>query len=64
MTTILTAFSKRTAESIYLEYLNDWLTVSRMAENYGRTEEEMKRVIDKGRDEHIVNIAKKSNHNQ
>lgn len=31
----LTPMSKRTAEDIYLEYVNDWLTIDAMAENYG-----------------------------
>jgi len=53
MKTKHTAMSKRTAESVYLEYLNDWLTVSRMAENYGRTEKQMNAIIDKGRNEHL-----------
>ena len=30
----LTPMSKRTAEDIYLEYVNDWLTIDAMAENY------------------------------
>ena len=55
-------FSQRTAESIYLEYLNDWLTVARMAENYGRTVKQMQTFIDLGRDEHIQKIATKIHH--
>ena len=31
----LTPMSKRTAEDIYLEYVNDWLSIDAMAENYG-----------------------------
>jgi len=31
----LTPMSKRTAEDIYMEYVNDWLTIDAMAENYG-----------------------------
>lgn len=27
--------SKRTAQDIYLEYVNDWLTIDAMAEHYG-----------------------------
>jgi len=30
-----TPMSQRTAEDIYLEYVNDWLTIDAMAENYG-----------------------------
>ncbi len=47
-----TPFSERTAESIYLEYVNDWLTVVRMAENYNRSEEELTKLIDQGRKDH------------
>jgi hypothetical protein len=31
----LKTFSQRMAEVIYLEYVNDWLTIDAMAENYG-----------------------------
>lgn len=48
-----TQLTNRTAESVYLEYLNDFLTVSRMAEYYNIKEEELNALIDKGRDEHI-----------
>jgi len=27
--------NKRTAQDIYLEYVNDWLTIDAMAEHYG-----------------------------
>ena len=40
-----TPFSKRTAESIYLEYLNDWLTVDAMAENYGIEPERLGQIL-------------------
>lgn len=45
-------FSKRTNESIFLEYMIAFTTVEDMALNYGRTIEEMKTIICKGRDEH------------
>ena len=31
----LNPFSQRTAQDIYLEYVNDWLTIDAMAEHYG-----------------------------
>jgi hypothetical protein len=31
------AFSKKTDEEIYLEWVNDWLTISAMAYNYNRS---------------------------
>jgi hypothetical protein len=30
-------FSQKTDAEIYLEWVNDWLTISAMAENYGRS---------------------------
>lgn len=41
----LTPFNKRTAESIYLEYLNDWLTIDRMANNYQIEPEKLGQII-------------------
>jgi len=39
----------RTPESIYLEYFNDWLTVSRMAEYYSISEAKLMNMISAGR---------------
>jgi len=47
-------FSKRTAQDIYLEYVNDWLTVAAMADNYGRTVQEMSAIIEKGKTESLL----------
>ena len=58
-----TSLSHMTTESIYLEYLNDWLTVAAMAEHYGKTIWGMQFLINAGRDEHIKNLSKKSPHN-
>ena len=44
--------SKRTNAEIYLEYVNDWLTVGAMAENYGRSDAEMMLMIEDGKIEH------------
>jgi hypothetical protein len=41
----LTPFSKRTAESIYLEYVNDWLTIDAMAEYYGIKPEKLGQIL-------------------
>lgn len=41
----LTPFSRRTAEDIYLEYVNDWLTIDAMAENYGIEPEKLALLI-------------------
>jgi predicted DNA-binding ArsR family transcriptional regulator len=48
----LKPFSKRTKEDIYLEYLNDWLTIKAMAENYGISEARMTKIIHAGQIEH------------
>jgi len=56
---ILTPFSKRTAESIYLEFLNDWLTIKTMADNYNMHAQDLGHLIDKGRDEHVLKFANK-----
>ena len=41
----LTPFSRRTAEDIYLEYVNDWLTIDAMAENYGIEPEKLGQLL-------------------
>ena len=41
----LTPFSKRTAEDIYLEYVNDWLTIDAMAENYGISPQKLGQIL-------------------
>ena len=40
---------KKKLISIYLEYLNDFLTVSRMAEYYGLSVEDMSTLIEMGK---------------
>ena len=47
------AFSKKTNEEVYLEWLNDYLTIQGMANNYNRDAKEIKTIIDKGRQERI-----------
>lgn len=47
------AFSKKTNEEVYLEWLNDYLTIQGMADNYNRDAKEIKTIIDKGRQERI-----------
>jgi len=53
-------FSKRTNEEIYLEWLNDWLTIKSMAENYNMHAQDLGNLIDKGRDEHLQKFAPKN----
>lgn len=52
----LIPFSKRTAASIYLEFINDWLTIKAIAENYNMEEDAMLTLINKGRREHEENV--------
>lgn len=42
-------YHNRTNESVYLEYVNDWLTVAKMAEYYQISIKELSEIIDKGR---------------
>jgi hypothetical protein len=41
----LSTLIKRTAEDIYLEYVNDWLTIDAMAENYGIEPEKLGQIL-------------------
>jgi len=50
-------FQEKTNEEKYLEWLNDWLTLDRMAEYYSLTPAELLIMIDKGRDEHNAKFA-------
>ena len=52
-------FSKKTNEEIYLEWLNDYLTIQAMADNYGRKAKELETIINKGRNEHLQKFATK-----
>jgi hypothetical protein len=48
--------SKKTNEEIYLEYLNEWLTIKGMADNYNIDKTILEEIIKKGREEHTKNI--------
>lgn len=51
------AFSKRDPADIFLEYVCDWDSVKQMADNYGRTEQEMQKIIDKAQKEtHKIHV--------
>ena len=50
------AVNKKSPEEIYLEYVNDWITVEAMAEHYGRSEQWMYRKIHEGRDARIKSL--------
>ena len=51
-------FSKKTDEEIYLEYVNDWLTVRAMADNYKRSYSWMYNKINKARVKYKNNYEK------
>ena len=52
-------FGKKTLEEKYLEWVNEWLTIEGMADNYGLTKEQLMSIINKGREEHINNSLNK-----
>ncbi len=57
------AFSKKTNEEIYLEWLNDYLTIQGMADNYNRDAKEIETIIDRGRQERIEKFEYAKNNN-
>ena len=52
------SFSTRTKADIYLEWVNYWLTVDAMADNYGRSTGELEQIINEGREEHEENVKR------
>jgi len=44
--------NKMTDEEMYLEFMNDFLTISAMADYYWLDTDEMEEIINRGRDEH------------
>lgn len=46
--------------NFYLDWVNDWLTTSSMAEHYGISIDECVKRINAGRDQHIWQIAEKA----
>jgi len=49
------ALSRRSFSEIYLEYVNEWITVSAMAENYNRPVPVMAEIIKLGKEEYETN---------
>jgi hypothetical protein len=41
----LSQIFQRTAEDVYLEYVNDWLTIDAMADSYGIEPERLGEII-------------------
>ena len=52
------AIDKKTKSELYLDYVNDWLTVEGMAEHYGITREKMLVILSEGKDEHEKQFAR------
>ena len=49
MTTYKPKIDNAFCEAIYLDYMNNWLTISAIAEYYNVTKSAMLKVLDKGR---------------
>lgn len=49
----MTTTIKKTNEEFYLEWLNDYLSTEKMADDYGLSKKELETIIDKGRNEHL-----------
>lgn len=49
----MTTTIKKTNEEFYLEWLNNYLSTEKMADDYGLSKKELETIIDKGRDEHL-----------
>lgn len=54
------AFSKRTPESIYLEYFNEWMLIDEMAAHYSVPEDELTILIAKGSKENRERLTKEN----
>jgi hypothetical protein len=52
----LKAFSRKTDEEIYMEWVNDWLTISAMAKNYGRSYDWMYNRVMKAKENYETKI--------
>jgi hypothetical protein len=51
----LIPMSKKTDAEVFLEWLNEWLTIDRMAENYNLNPQDLKYRIEQGKIEHENN---------
>ncbi len=48
----LKPFSERTNAEIYLEFVNDWVTIEAMADNYGRNKATLSNIVANGKIEY------------
>ena len=51
--------TNKTNEQIYLEWLNDYLTTKEMASHYNMSVKKLEKIIDMGRNEHLLNVETK-----
>jgi hypothetical protein len=49
----MNVLESKTNEEVYLEWLNDFLTIQTMADNYGMPSGELEIIINRGRNEHL-----------
>jgi hypothetical protein len=57
METITKRWGQKTKAEKYLEFVNDWLTIDAIADNYGMTKEGMKELLNEGKIEHLENCC-------
>lgn len=50
-------WGQKTKSEKYLEFVNDWLTIDAIAENYGMTNADMINLLNEGKIEHLENIC-------
>lgn len=50
-------WGQKTKAEKYLEFVNDWLTIDAIADNYGMTNADMINLLNEGRIEHLENIC-------
>jgi len=49
-------WGQKTKAEKYLEFVNDWLTIDAIADNYGMTNADMINLLNEGKIEHLENI--------
>ncbi len=49
----MNVLESKTNEEVYLEWLNDFLTIQKMTYNYGMPSGELEIIINRGRNEHL-----------
>jgi len=52
-----THWGRKTKAEKYLEFVNDWLTIEAISNNYGITIEAMKQLLNDGKIEHLENCC-------